>query len=419
MNLMQELKDLGFLYQCSDYAELFQALENGEITFYLGIDCTAESLHIGHLMSLMLIKKLQRYGNKPILLIGGGTTKIGDPTGKNLLRKELAQEQIDKNIIAIKKSLSKFLEIDNDKPNSALIVNNALWLDELQYIEFLRNFGRYFSVNKMLTMESVKTRLDQQSHFTFLEFNYMLLQAYDFYHLNKQFDCQLQIGGSDQWGNILFGVDLIKSVSQRKSYALTTPLMTNSDGKKMGKTTQGAIWINENLCSAYQYFQFWKNVNDNDVIKFAKIYCDFDANQLKDFISEFQKNILEAKNKFAYRITELCHGTKKAQEALVGSKKIFQEAGVSDLLPKILISKNNLLNKKIFIYSILNDLGFVKSKTKARKAILTGAVKIDDNVILEIDRTLSIQDFQTKNYVKLSYGKKMHALVQRDCSYNE
>ncbi|MBF8246749.1 MAG: tyrosine--tRNA ligase [Rickettsia sp.] len=413
MSLISELRELGFIHQCSNPEELDDLLQEGKVVFYLGFDCTARSLHIGNLMSVMLLRKLQKYGNKPIIIIGGGTTKIGDPSGKDSERKEISSEEIEKNIQGIKKSLSKFLITDQTKSQAAIIVNNQTWLEELKYIEFLKKYGRYFSVNKMLTMESVKSRLQRQSHLSFLEFNYMLLQAYDFYQLNKRFDCNLQIGGSDQWGNIIFGADLIQNISKTKAYALTTPLITTADGKKMGKTAQGATWLNEDMYSSYQYYQYWQNTNDKDVVKFAKIFCDFNKHELENFIAEAKKNIVKAKTTLAYRLTELCHTKKNAEQSYIASKEIFEKHGISkNVLPKFYVKKSEILAKKIFLYQILKISGLTSSYTESKKAILNNAIKINNNLIQERDHIISIQNFNNLDYLKLSFGKKKHILLE-------
>ena len=290
MTFIEEFKKNGYFYQCTNIEALEKKMAQEKIVAYVGFDCTAESLHVGNLMQIMILRLLQNHGHKPIILIGGGTTKIGDPTGKEEARKYLTDENISKNMTGIKKSLSKFIRF-GDGASDAIMLNNADWLDQIGYIEFLREYGRNFSVNRMLTMDSVKTRLEREQSLSFLEFNYMLLQAFDFYHLNKTQNCSLQLGGSDQWGNIVTGVELIRKMGKKESFGLTTPLLTTSSGAKMGKSISGAVWINEEHLSSYDYYQYWRNTEDADVNKFAKLYCEFTVQEEEEFESLINKNI--------------------------------------------------------------------------------------------------------------------------------
>ncbi|MFK7967997.1 MAG: tyrosine--tRNA ligase [Rickettsiaceae bacterium] len=409
MTFIEEFKKNGYFYQCTHIEELEKKMAQEKIVAYIGFDCTAESLHVGNLMQIMILRLLQNHSHKPIILVGGGTTKIGDPTGKEEARKYLTDADISRNMIGIKKSLSKFIKFGNGA-SDAIMLNNADWLDQISYIEFLREYGRNFSINRMLTMDSVKTRLEREQSLTFLEFNYMLLQAYDFYHLNKTQNCSLQLGGSDQWGNIVTGVDLIRKMSKNESFGLTTPLLTTSSGAKMGKSVSGAIWINEEFLSPYDYYQYWRNTEDADVSKFAKLYCEFSNNEEREFESLVNKNINEAKKKLAYKVTELCHGQEKAQEAMETAIKLFEKGMISDNLPSVQIDKE-ILSKGIMCIDLLCHAGITTSKGESRRLIRGMGVKIND--ILVKDENLMVNVSHLKNQViKLSSGKKKHILVK-------
>ena len=380
-----------------------------KIIAYIGFDCTAESLHVGNLMQIMILRLLQNYGHKPIILVGGGTTKIGDPTGKEEARKYLSDEDIFRNMAGIKKSLSKFIRFGNG-PSDAIMLNNADWLDKIGYIEFLREYGKHFSINRMLTMDSVKTRLEREQSLTFLEFNYMLLQAFDFYHLHQTQNCSLQLGGSDQWGNIVTGVDLVRKMGKGESFGLTTPLLTTSSGAKMGKSVSGAVWINEELLSPYDYYQYWRNTEDADVSKFAKLYCEFNANEEEEFESLIDKNINEAKKKLAYRVTELCHGQEKAQEAIDTAIKVFEQGLISDNLPSIQIDEE-ILSQGIMCIDLLCHAGISTSKGEARRLIRGMGVKINDTLVMDENLIINSSYLKDKT-IKISSGKKKHILVK-------
>lgn len=409
MTFIEEFKKRGYFYQCTNIEELEKNMAQEKIVAYIGFDCTAESLHVGNLMQIMILRLLQNHGHKPIILIGGGTTKIGDPTGKEEARKYLTDEDISRNMAGIKKSLSKFIKFGNG-PSDAVMLNNADWLDKIGYIEFLREYGRNFSVNRMLTMDSVKTRLEREQSLTFLEFNYMLLQAFDFYHLNKTQNCSLQLGGSDQWGNIVTGVDLIKKMNKTESFGLTTPLLTTSSGAKMGKSVSGAVWINEELLSPYDYYQYWRNTEDADVSKFAKLYCEFSDEEEQEFEILVNQNINTAKKKLAYRVTELCHGQEKAKEAMETAVKVFEQGLISENLPSLKIEKD-ALSKGIMCIDLLCDAGITTSKGEARRLIRGMGVKIND--LLVEDENLVIDTSYLKDQtIKLSSGKKKHILLK-------
>lgn len=409
MTFIEEFKKNGYFYQCTNIEALEKKMAQEKIVAYVGFDCTAESLHVGNLMQIMILRLLQNHGHKPIILIGGGTTKIGDPTGKEEARKYLTDENISKNMTGIKKSLSKFIRF-GDGASDAIMLNNADWLDQIGYIEFLREYGRNFSVNRMLTMDSVKTRLEREQSLSFLEFNYMLLQAFDFYHLNKTQNCSLQLGGSDQWGNIVTGVELIRKMGKKESFGLTTPLLTTSSGAKMGKSISGAVWINEEHLSPYDYYQYWRNTEDADVNKFAKLYCEFSVQEEEEFESLINKNINEAKKKLAYRVTELCHGQEKAQEAMETAIKVFEQGLISDNLPSVQIDEE-ILSQGIMCIDLLCNAGITASKGEARRLIRGMGVKIND--ILVQDENLIINlSYLKDRAIKLSSGKKKHILVK-------
>jgi tyrosyl-tRNA synthetase len=408
-NFLQIFQERGYLHQCTNLSELSQRIESGPIAAYIGFDCTAKSLHVGNLMQVMILRLLQQCGHKPIVLIGGATTKIGDPTGKDEVRKYLTDAEIEENIAGIKKSLAKFITF-GDGPTDAIMVNNATWLEELGYIEFLRDMGRMFSVNRMLTMDSVKIRLEREQALTFLEFNYMLLQAYDFYHLNKEFSCLLQLGGSDQWGNIVMGVDLVRKCLGSEGFGLTTPLLTTASGVKMGKSVSGAVWLNEEQLSSYEYFQYWRNTEDADVIKFAKLYCEFSDTELESFISVAKENINEAKKRLAYKVTQLCHGKEQADEALETAINLFEKGVAGGNLPSFEI-KTEELAAGINICELLMQCGLASSKSEAKRLIRGGGARINDVQIT--DENLSANSAHLiDGAIKLSSGKKNHILIK-------
>lgn len=409
MTFLDEFKKRGYFYQCTNEEGLNQKMQQQKIVAYIGFDCTAKSLHVGNLMQVMILRLLQQFGHKPIVLIGGGTTKIGDPTGKEEARKYLSTEDIKSNIAGIKASLSKFIKFGTG-PSDAIMLNNSEWLEELGYIEFLRKMGRMFSVNRMLTMDSVRLRLEREQSLTFLEFNYMLLQAYDFYYLNKEYNCNLQLGGSDQWGNIVTGVDLVRKVNSNESFGLTTPLLTTASGIKMGKSVGGAIWLNEEQLSAYNYYQYWRNTEDADVVRFAKFYCELSDQEIVEFVELYKKNINEAKKKLAYIVTALCHGKEKADAALETAISVFEKGTVGSDLTTITISESRI-KSGIACYDLFFESGLTKSKGDSRRLIRGKGAKINDKQIQ--DETLQVDaSFIVDGTIKLSAGKKKHALVK-------
>ena len=403
---LKEFKDRGYFYQCTNETELSDLLNNEKIKGYIGFDCTAESLHVGSLLQIMCLRLLQKNGHRPIVLLGGGTTRIGDPSGKDKTRKILAEDEIEKNISNIKNILKKFLESDNPA-TKPIFVNNFTWLKNLNYISFLREIGKHFTINRMLTFDSVKLRLEREQSLSYMEFNYMILQAYDFLELNKNENCILQIGGSDQWGNIVNGVDLIKRYSDKQTYGLTTPLITLSTGAKMGKTESGAIWLDKNLLSPYEYWQFWRNVDDKDVIKFLKMFTELDV----DEIHKIKKNnINELKILLANNTTTMLHGKKAAQNSEQAAKEAFSGNSLGINMPSINLSFDGITNTiNIIDLVLLSKLG--ESKSEIRRLIKGNGIKINDNIISD-EKFLVSKNLFNDNYIKLSVGKKRHIKVQ-------
>ena len=400
-DFIKEFKDRGFFYQCTDENELSNVLSKEKIKGYIGFDCTAQSLHVGSLLQIMCLRQLQKYGHRPIVLLGGGTTRIGDPSGKDKTRKILEENEIEKNIKSIEIVLRKFLNSDDEK-TSPIFVNNYTWLKDLNYISFLRDIGKHFTINKMLSFDSVKIRLEREQSLSYMEFNYMILQAYDFLELNKKENCLLQIGGSDQWGNIVNGVDLIKRYSSKEVFGLTTPLITLASGTKMGKTESGAIWLDKGLLSPFDYWQFWRNTDDRDVIKFLKMFTDISLekiNEIKD------QNINELKTLLANETTKMLHGEEESKKAEDLAKSTFKENSSGENLPSLNINKE-LLGKSIIdlIEFVSNDL----SKSEIRRLIKNNGIKIDNEKVLDEKFIIDNKIFKEKGFIKLSIGKKKH-----------
>ena len=405
-NFLKEFKDRGFFYQCTSETELSDLMDNEKIKGYIGFDCTAESLHVGSLLQIMCLRLLQKNGHRPIVLLGGGTTRIGDPSGKDKTRKILNEDEIEKNIKNIQNILKKFL--DNDNPDTKpIFVNNYTWLKDLNYISFLRDIGKHFTINKMLTFDSVKTRLEREQSLSYMEFNYMILQAYDFLELSKNENCTLQIGGSDQWGNIVNGVELIKRYSNKQGFGLTTPLITLASGAKMGKTENGAIWLDKKFLSAYDYWQFWRNTDDRDVIKFLKFFTDIETTEIDKFKD---KDINELKILLANEATTMLHGKKAAQNSEEAAKQAFAGNSLGSNLPTIKISTKELDNKiSIIDLVILSKLE--NSKSEIRRLIKGNAIKINDQIISD-EKLIIKYDLFNENYLKLSVGKKRHLKIE-------
>ncbi len=400
-NFLKEFKDRGYFYQCTNELELTASLNKESINAYIGFDSTAPSLHVGSLLQIMCLRLLQKHGHRPIVLLGGGTTRIGDPSGKEETRKILSDKQIENNINNIKKIFKIFLKTNNEKLKP-IFVNNYKWLSKLNYINFLRDIGKHFTINKMLTFDSVKLRLEREQSLSYMEFNYMILQAYDFYELNKSNKCKLQIGGSDQWGNIVNGVELIKRETGNHVFGLTTPLITLASGAKMGKTEKGAIWLNKDLLSPYDYWQFWRNTDDRDVLKFLKMFTDL---SLEEINHEKDKNINELKILLANKTTEMLHGKKEADKSDILAKNIFKENSSGESLPGIKVNKN-ILSKNIV--EVISYVSKDISKSEIRRLIKSNAVKIDNQSITDEKYIINQSLFLEKGFIKLSIGKKKH-----------
>ncbi len=408
MTLIEELKYRGFLNQCTDEESLNKKLKSENITFYIGFDCTAKSLHIGSLIQIMVMRLFQKHGHTPIILIGTGTTRIGDPSGKDETRKMLTEDEIKNNANNLKTVFDKYLSFKNEK-NKALIVDNADWLDKLGYVDFLRNFGKHFTINKMLTFDSVKIRLEREQSLSFVEFNYMIFQAYDFYELNNRNSCTLQIGGSDQWGNIVNGVELIRRVNGNEVYGLTTPLLTNSNGDKMGKTADGAIWLNDDLLSAYDYWQFWRNIDDRDVIRFMKLFTDLSKEQIDDYEQNSSKNINDLKIILANEVTAMLHGTESSRKAEQAAKQIFENRSLSEDMPTLSLSSKDIQNG-VLLSDLIVQMKYASSKSESRKLIRGKGVKLNGKIV---ENELKLLDYNqiTQFENVISVGKKKHFKV--------
>ena len=403
---LKEFKDRGYFYQCTNENELSGLLNKDKIKGYIGFDCTAESLHVGSLLQIMCLRLLQKHGHKPIVLLGGGTTRIGDPSGKDKTRKILTELEIDRNIKSIQKILKKYLDNNNPK-TKPIFVNNHSWLKGLNYISFLREIGRHFTINKMLTFESVKTRLDREQSLSYMEFNYMILQAYDFLELNLKENCSLQIGGSDQWGNIVNGTELIKRHSSKQVYGLTTPLITLASGAKMGKTETGAVWLDSKLLSPYEYWQFWRNIDDKDVIKFLKMFTDLTIEE----IDQIKNNdINQLKIKLANETTSMLHGQKAAQNSEQAAKEAFSGTSLGSNLPSIKV-KSKDINDNVTIIDLVIISKLEKSKSEIRRLIKGNAIKLDDKIVSD-EKLIITNELFLKGYLKLSVGKKRHIKIE-------
>ena len=403
---LTEFEKRGYFSQCTDRSGLSELMSKGKIKAYIGFDCTAPSLHVGSLMQIMCLRLLQKYGHQPIILLGGGTTLIGDPSGKEETRKILSKKEIDKNIKNIEDVFKILLKSKNSK-TKPIFVNNYSWLSKLNYINFLREIGKHFTINKMLTFDSVKLRLEREQSLSYMEFNYMMLQAYDFYELNKRHKCILQIGGSDQWGNIVNGTDLIKRKEKKLAYGLTTPLLTLSSGAKMGKTEKGAIWLNKKMLSPYDYWQFWRNTDDKDVLRFIKMFTDLTLKKIEEIKN---KNINQLKIILANECTKMLHGNNEAKLAEETAKKTFVENSTGSGLPTISINQKKL-NDKINIIDLVVLSKLENSKSEIRRLIKGNGIKINNQVIN--DEKFSItQELFSENFIKLSIGKKRHIKVK-------
>ncbi|HEX7073102.1 MAG TPA: tyrosine--tRNA ligase [Hyphomicrobiaceae bacterium] len=410
-DFLRILSERGFIHQCSDFEGLDALAARREVIAYVGYDCTAPSLHVGHLLSIMMLHWLQQSGGgKPITLMGGGTTRVGDPSGRDETRRILSIEQIDANKESIKTVFSKFLKF-GDGATDAIMVDNAEWLAPLNYIAFLRDVGRHFSVNRMLTMDSVRLRLERQQELSFIEFNYMILQAYDFVELARRYGCNLQMGGSDQWGNIVMGIDLGRRMGTHQLYALTTPLLTTSSGAKMGKTAAGAVWLNEDQLSAYDYWQFWRNTEDGDVERFLKLFTTLPLAEIKRLASLEGAEINEAKKVLATEATALIHGRAKAEAAAETARAIFEQGALAAGLPTVDIPASTI-DAGLGVLKAFVSAGLVKSTGEARRQIQGKGLRVNDEVVQDEKAQLTRADLTAEGVIKLSLGKKRHVLLR-------
>ena len=435
-DFMRVMIERGFLADCTDYQGLDEALAKGVVPAYIGFDATAKSLHVGSLIQIMMLRWLQKTGHKPLVLMGGGTTKVGDPSFRAEERPLLTPAQIDDNISGIKRIFQKYLTFANpietalqyglqsgvdafedarkqieQYSTDALMLNNAEWLDGLNYLDFLRDIGRHFSVNRMLSFESVKSRLDREQSLSFLEFNYMILQAYDFLELNRRYGCLLQMGGSDQWGNIVNGIDLTRRVLDHEIYGLTSPLLTTSDGKKMGKSQSGAIWLNEDMLSPYEFWQFWRNTTDADVGRFLKLYTELDLAECERLGALQGSEINQAKVVLANEVTALCHGRAAAEAAEATAREVFEKGGVGDDLPTLTLSAADVADG-ISVAQLFVRSGLSKSGKDAKRLIAEGGARLNDDLVMDAGQMIGAGELAEP--VKLTAGRKRHALVVLD-----
>ena len=399
-----------FMHQCTDLEALDTLTAKKPVTAYIGFDCTAPSLHVGSLVSIMLLRLLQQTGHKPIVLMGGGTTKVGDPSGKDESRKLLDDAAIATNMAGIKSVFANYLTF-GDGPTDAVMVNNADWLEGLHYVDFLRDYGRHFTINRMLGFDSVKLRLEREQPLTFLEFNYMILQAYDFLELARRNDCVLQMGGSDQWGNIVNGVELGRRVAEKQLFGLTTPLLTTSSGAKMGKTADGAVWLNEDALSSYDYWQYWRNTEDADVGKFLRLFTELPISEIKRLESLEGAEINEAKKILADEATRLCRGADAATQARATAETTFEQGGMGETLPSVDVPKAEL-EARIGVLALFTKAGLSASNGEARRLVQGGGAKINDKPVTDVQATVSLATLNSEGVIKLSSGKKRHALVR-------
>ena len=409
-DFMRVMFERGFVADCTDYQALDEALVKGVVPAYIGYDATAASLHVGHLMNIMVLRWLQKTGHKPITLMGGGTTKVGDPSFRAEERPLLTPEKIDENISGLKKVFSKYLTY-GDGATEAVMLNNAEWLDHLNYLEFLRDIGRHFSVNRMLSFESVKSRLDREQSLSFLEFNYMILQAYDFLEIHRRYGCLLQMGGSDQWGNIINGVDLTRRVVDHEIWGLTTPLLTTSDGRKMGKSASGAVWLNGDMLSSYEFWQFWRNTTDADVGKFLKIFTELPVEECDRLGALSGSEINQGKIILANHATTLLHGAEAAAAAEATAREVFEKGGVGGDLPTLKVSPLEL-SEGLGIVQLFVRAGLAATGKDAKRLIQEGGARMNDEVVT--DAGLRVGAGMLAEPLKLTAGKKRHALVVLD-----
>ncbi len=410
-DFLNVLQSRGFIHQISDPGSLDELAARGEAIAYVGYDCTAPSLHVGHLLSIMMLHWLQQTGNKPITLMGGGTTRVGDPSGRDETRKLLTYDQIDANKKSIKSTFSKLIKFRTKKMQPAVMADNAKWLTKLNYIEMLRDIGRHFSVNRMLTMDSVKMRLEREQELSFIEFNYMILQSYDFVELARRYGCNLQMGGSDQWGNIVNGIDLGRRMGTHQLHALTCPLLTTASGVKMGKTAAGAVWLNADMLSPYDYWQYWRNTEDADVERFLKLFTLLPLDEIARLAALQGQDINEAKKKLATEATALVHGLDAANAASNTARRTFEEGAIAENLPTIEISRAEL-EGGAGVLALFVKAGLVASNGEARRQIKGGGLRVNDAAVTDEKLMLKLADLTPEGVVKLSLGKKRHVLLK-------
>ena len=410
---LKESHARGFIHQGTDLEGLDQLLNSQIVVAYLGFDATAKSLHVGNLVQIMRLRLLQRSGHKPIVLMGGGTTRIGDPSGKDEMRQVLDETKISENLESIKKIFAKYLTF-GDGPTDAIMVNNADWLNDLNYLDFLRDYGRHFSINRMLTFDSVRQRLEREQSLSFLEFNYMILQAFDFFELHRRYGIKMQMGGADQWGNIISGVDLIRRLTQQEAFGLTSPLITTASGAKMGKTAQGAIWLEESLLSPYNFWQYWRNTADLDVGRFLRLFTDLPLPEIERLEKLKDAEINEAKKILADEATRLCHGENAVLDARKTAENLFEhpERNILDSAIPTVFIEESLLSQGLPVYEAFRLGGLAESNGEGRRLIRGGGARIDDQSITNESLLLNLNDFKDKDYLKLSAGKKRHALLK-------
>jgi tyrosyl-tRNA synthetase len=409
-DFLNVLAERGFIHQVSEPETLDQLAKSQPITAYIGYDCTAPSLHIGHLLPTMMLHWLQQTGHRPIALMGGGTTRVGDPSGKDETRRVLTEDVINENLKSIRQTFSKFLKFEGAGGN-AIMANNAEWLNALNYIDFLRDVGRHFSVNRMLSFDSVKLRIDRQQELSFLEFNYMILQAYDFVELHKRHGCVLQMGGSDQWGNIVNGIDLGRRMANAQLFALTAPLITTASGAKMGKTAAGAVWLNADLMSPYQYWQFWRNTEDGDVTRFLKLFTILPLDEIARLGALQGSELNEAKKVLATEATALMHGREAADQAAETARRTFEQGETSLALPSVSLPRAEI-EAGIGVLAAFVKAGLAKSNGEVRRAIANNAIQVNDVRIADDKRIVTAQDLTADGVIKLSLGKKQHILIK-------
>ena len=409
-SFLRVMSERNFIHQVTDWKSLDALLSEKNMVAYIGFDCTADSLHVGSLVQIMMLRYFQKCGHRPIVLMGGGTTKVGDPSGKDDARQLLNDNEIEKNKQGIKAVFEKYLNF-GDGPSDAIMCDNDEWLSGLEYVQFLRDYGRHFSVNRMLSFDSVKLRLDREQPLSFLEFNYMILQAYDFLELSRRFDCSLQMGGSDQWGNIVNGVELARRIDQKSVFGLTTPLVTTASGAKMGKSAQGAIWLNSDRLSPYDFWQYWRNTEDEDVDRFLKLFTELPLDEIARLSALKGNELNEAKKILAHEVTQLCHGRDAANSVAESARKTFEEGSIGQDLPFIIINKNDLENG-VWVIEAMRKLALIQSNGEGRRLIANGGVRVNDTVISDPEKQLNVSDITISGMIKLSAGKKRHALVK-------